>query len=259
VEIEWWASGEGSKARSKLGLEPEAPIVMYTGALETFQRIDYLLQAMAVVFKENARAMLVIVVNIKNTKALEHYRSMAGALGIGDRVRFVESVPLEELPDYLAAADVTVIPRPCCPGYPIKLLNYMAAGKPTVSFAGSAKSLYHGYSGYIAANGDIDDLARGIKLFLNDPELSKIVGVQARHSLEGVLEWSTVASGVAAVYAQVRADRRGFSRVSLSKYLKRSYMPLLEQQRQITPFLKDGELIYPSLLPDKPWQQSGTR
>ena len=34
--------------------------------------------------------------------------------------------------DFLAAADVTVVRRPRCPGFLIKLLDHMAAGKPRI-------------------------------------------------------------------------------------------------------------------------------
>jgi glycosyltransferase involved in cell wall biosynthesis len=246
------ASGDGGKVRAKLGLAAETPIVMYTGALESFQRVDYLLQAMALVAKQVPEAMLVIVGNIKNQKAQEALLAMAEQLGIAKRLLFVESAPIEELPDYLAAADVTVVPRPSCPGYPIKLLNYMAAGKPVVSFAGSAKSLCHEYSGYIAANDDVEDLANGIQMLLQHPDVAKIMGQRARESLEGVFDWPTLAAGVAETYRQLMKDRKRFARTPLAKYFKQSYTPVLENPRQISPFLKDGELTYPSLLQDHP-------
>lgn len=248
VELDWLASGDGGRVRNRLGLADTTPIVMYTGALESFQRVDYLLQAMALVVKQVPEAVLVIVGNIKNQKAQESLLAMAAELGIADQLCFVASAPIEELPDYLAAADVTVVPRPSCPGYPIKLLNYMAAGKPVVSFAGSAKSLCHEYSGYIAANDDVEDLAKGIWTLLQNPEVAKIMGARARASLEGVFDWPTLAAGVAETYRQLMRDRKNFSRAPLARYFKQSYTPTLEEPRQVSPFLKDGKLIYPSLL-----------
>jgi len=251
VELDWLVSGDGGRVRDKLGLSPETPIVMYTGALESFQRVDYLLQAMALAAKQVPEAMLVIVGNIKNQKAQETHLAMAQQLGIGKQLIFVESAPIEELPDYLAAADVTVVPRPSCPGYPIKLLNYMAAGKPVVSFAGSAKSLCHEYSGYIAANDDVEDLAKGIQVLLQHPDVARTMGRRARASLEGVFDWPTLAAGVAETYRQLMKNRKEFSRAPLAGYLKHSYTPSLMNPRQVSPFLKDGELTYPDLLQEE--------
>lgn len=251
VELDWLASGDGRKARDKLGLRGETPIVMYTGALESFQRVDYLLQAMAQVIKQSPEAMLVIVGNIKNPRAQEAHLAMAAELGISSQLLFVESAPIEELPDYLAAADIAVVPRPSCPGYPIKLLNYMAASKPVVSFAGSAKSLCHQYSGYVASNDDVEDLAKGIVIFLENPDVAKIMGKRARASLEGVFDWPTLAAGVAETYRQLILNRKGFSRQPLARYFKSSYTPRLEEFQQVSAFLIDGKLTYPSLLQEE--------
>jgi glycosyltransferase involved in cell wall biosynthesis len=252
VELEWLATGKADKVRAKLGLNGATPVVMYTGALESFQRVDYLLQAMALAVKQVPESVLVIVGNIKNQKAQDHYLSMAAELGIAEQLHFVPSAPIEELPDYLAMADVTVVPRPSCPGYPIKLLNYMAASKAVVSFAGSAKSLCHGYSGYVAKNDDVEDLANGIVMFLQNPDVARIMGERARASLEGVFDWPTLAAGVAETYRQLMKDRKKFRREALAKYFKHSYTPILEEAQQRSPLLKDGKLTYPKLMREDP-------
>lgn len=246
VEMQWLSSGDGSRIRKKLGVSNDVPIVLYTGALETFQRIDYLLKAMSLVCDGDPQAILVITANVNNSKALEGYRLMIVDLGIENRVIFVQSAALDELPDYLNAATVTVVPRPSCPGYPIKLLNYMAAGKPVVSFAGSAKALVHGYSGYIAADHDVPDLARGISMFVKDREVGKMLGERARQSLEGVFDWETIAGGVAEVYLQLINKQKKLSQQALSKHLKSSYIPVLEDQKKISDFVIDGRLVYPA-------------
>ena len=252
VELEWLVSGDRNRMRASMDLSEATPVIMYTGALEGFQRVDYLLQAMALVTEQVPESILMIVGNIRNQKAQEKLLAMATELGIAEHLLFVESAPIEQLPDYLAGADVTVVPRPSCPGYPIKLLNYMAAGKPVVSFAGSAKSLCHEYSGYVAENDDVQDLARGIVMFLQNPKIAKTMGERARRSLEGVFDWPTLAAGVAEAYRQLKHDRNGFSTSPLAKYFKRSYKPSLENPQRVSAFLKNGKLTYPSLVRNEP-------
>jgi hypothetical protein len=122
----------------------------------------------------------------------------------------------------------------------------MAAAKPVISFAGSAKSLVHGYSGYIAKNHDVQDLARGISFLLENPEIAKTLGERARQSLTGVFDWGTIANGVADVYRQLINGRKELSRHSLSKHLKSSYTPVLEEQRKVCDFVIEGHLVYPT-------------
>jgi hypothetical protein len=124
----------------------------------------------------------------------------------------------------------------------------MAAGKPVVSFAGSAKSLCHEYSGYIAANDDVEDLAKGIALLLLHPDVAKTMGGRARASLQGVFDWPTLAAGVAETYRQLMKNRKDFDRAPLAAYFKHSYTPVLENPRQVSPYLKDGDLSFPGLL-----------
>ena len=65
------------------------------------------------------------------------------------------------------------MPRVECPGLPQKLLNYMAAGKAIVSFAGSAKLLEHEVTGLIVPNRDIAAFAKAIVRLSDDPTLSR--------------------------------------------------------------------------------------
>ena len=56
-------------------------------------------------------------------------------MGLAGHVVLTAPRPLHAAHELLAAGDVTVAPRPRLPGFPIKLLNYMAARKASVLFA----------------------------------------------------------------------------------------------------------------------------
>ncbi|GEM_PF-132213 len=57
----------------------------------------------------------------------------AQELGISDRVRFTGMVPITEVPDYLSAVDIAVIPSAAQHASPMKLMEYMGAGLPIVA------------------------------------------------------------------------------------------------------------------------------
>ncbi len=248
VTLSDFAGGDAARARQKHGIAADTPIVMYTGALEGFQRVDYLIRAMARVVRSHPNALLLIVNNIPNDAVKAELSALAEELGVLSRIVFAEGVSFKHLPDYLAAADVAVVPRPACPGFPIKLLNYMAAGRAVVSFEASAKSLCHGYNGYAAKNGDADDLAAGIELFLADPELRRIVGERARACLDGVYDWGTLAEATALVYGQVIAQGRKLDRHALKQHVKAEYTPRFVAGGRDNPsgFLQSGPIEYPS-------------
>lgn len=248
VTLSDFASGDGARVRAKHALAEDTPLVVYSGALEAFQRVDYLIAAMARVVVDHPRAMLLIANNIPNADVRRALIEQARGLGIEERVLVAEAVPFSELPDYLAAADVAVIPRPGCPGFPIKLLNYMAAGRAVVSFEASAKCIAHGYNGYAAKNGDVADLAAGISLFLGDAQLRELVGARARACLAGVYDWETIARATALIYGQVIDGRTKLNRQALSGHVKAGYTPHLAPGGRDNPggFLQSGPIDYPS-------------
>ena len=251
VEVEMFAHGEPGNVRSKHNLDADTPVVLYTGALERFQRVDYLISAMVHVLQDVPDAKLLIVGNILNETARDEYKQQAADLGIQDSILFIDAVSLNQLPDYLAAGDVAVVPRPSCPGYPIKLLNYMAAGKAIVSFAGSAKAICHGFNGYVAENHNVADLAEGIKLLLTDKVLRNTLGQRARDSIPGVFDWETLAKGTAVLYDELKHNKGLLNRKRLGEYLKASYVPRcaatgLGTDSDNDQFLQQGLIEYPS-------------
>jgi glycosyltransferase involved in cell wall biosynthesis len=190
--------------RDRFGLNG-APVVMYTGSLDPLQRVDYLLRAMVAVWEKIPEARLVMNVNIGSEADFARVAAQIRELGIGRRIAMVRSARLEELPAYLAAADVTVSPRPACPGFPVKLLNYMAARKPIVTFEGSAKGLRHLDTAYLAKDHDWGNLAQGIVTLLEDRAMAEAMGERARAAIVGRLDWPSLAERIEEVYHRMLA------------------------------------------------------
>ena len=108
--------------------------------------------------------------------------------------------PLKDLPSYLALADVAVVPRPECPGHPVKLLNYMLAGRPIVSFAGGAKGVRHLHDAYIVPNHDCKALSQGIITFLKDRALAAKLGANARATVLANFDWRQICAKIECIY-----------------------------------------------------------
>ncbi|MBI3995009.1 MAG: glycosyltransferase family 4 protein [Nitrospirae bacterium] len=216
------------------------PIVLYTGTLDEFQRVDYLLKAMQQAAAREPQALLAIYPNIVNPVVLEKYREMAAGLGMAENIIWMKDGHLQDLPHCLASADIAVLPRPACPGHPVKLLNYMAAGKAIVAFKGSAKGLRHLYNGFLVEDHDWQRLGEGILTLLKEPELAKRLGVNAKACIQGNFDWSTLANGISVIYHRMMAvdDREEGSTDDreLYRYLRKSYHPVfLERRRRSVP------------------------
>jgi glycosyltransferase involved in cell wall biosynthesis len=183
------------------------PVVMYTGIHTAFQRVDYLLRAFSVVLKEEPSALLMVVSPITNEPNFPVNMELAKSLGISDNVIFIGPHELEELPDYLAMATVTVVPRPECHGHPIKLLNYMMAGKPIVCFAAAAKGVQHLHDALIVPNHDLQKMGEAILTLLRDPALAKRLGANARETVLNNFDWQILAKKIEAIYDGLLLER----------------------------------------------------
>jgi len=175
-------------------------IVMYTGVLNAFQRIDYLLRAFAVVLKQLPDTRLMMVSALVSESHQREHKKLADQLGISEAIMWIAPHSLEDLPSYLALANVTVISRPECPGHPVKLLNYMLAGKPIVSFEGAAKGLHHLHDAFIVPNHDCEALGKGIITLLKDRELAESLGANARATVLANFDWRIICERIEHIY-----------------------------------------------------------
>jgi len=172
-------------------------VIVYAGTLAAYQGIELLLQAFARLRQTEKGCRLRFVTN----STFARFDPLARELCIRDDIEIVEAA-FSELPRELHRADVLVNPRVACDGLPQKLLNYMAAGKPIVSFAGSAKTLKHEKNGLVVEDYDLDAFAAAIARFLKDPVLSQAVAAKALSDARA-RSWAVVGHQVETVYGAV--------------------------------------------------------
>jgi glycosyltransferase involved in cell wall biosynthesis len=185
-------------SRPASGCSHPGPRLVYAGNLSTYQGIDLLLRAFAKARRKKPDLWLEILTD----DTFHAYESMAKALGVRDSIEITNST-LEELPGHLAAADVAVTPRTECGGLPQKLLNYMAAGCPVVSFSGSAKHLLHEHTALIVTNHNVDAFADAVLRLVSDKELAGRLAANARAFVRTELSWSRTAECIETVYDRV--------------------------------------------------------
>lgn len=188
------------RRRHRLG---SAPLVVYTGLLNAFQRIDILIDAWARVVQQIPEARLMLVANYLEPEDEPRIRAHAQRLGIEESVVLTDERPFHEVRDYLAAADVCVVPRPDCPGVPIKMLNYLAAGRAVVTPEGSSKGLRNDEEALLARDGDPADLARQILRLLEAPALRERIADAGRQALLDRFSLDSICVALEGVYERL--------------------------------------------------------
>jgi len=96
------------------------------------------------------------------TTPMHGTRRPAAAQRDSRRGEIVHARSYDEVRERLARAHVAVLPAPRVSGFPMKLLNYMAAGKAIVASVSSAKGLRDGVTGRVVADGDPGGFAAAV-------------------------------------------------------------------------------------------------
>ena len=183
------------------GTQP--PTLVFTGNLAEYQGIDLMLKSFARVVQRVPSARLLI----GSDSPFAPYEALARQLGIRDRIDFVHAPAFADLPGLLARGDIALNPRVDCDGVPVKLLNYMAAGRPVVSFDTSAPGVTHAETGWLVRSGDTDAFADGIVALLENREQAERIGHSAREFVGRNYRWPVVAERCEALYNQLIAER----------------------------------------------------
>ncbi len=179
---------------------PGADTLTFAGNFAPYQRIDLLLESFARVRLGNPAARLQLL----SADNLIPFIALCRRLNIEDYVE-VREVDFQQLPAELSRATVLANPRVECSGVPQKLLNYMASGTPTVSFASSAKLLEHERSGLIVPDGDVRAFADAVLRLMGDAGLRRRLGQHAQEVIARDYSWDQVAVRVEQVYARITA------------------------------------------------------
>ncbi len=173
VSTDFFQAGDGETIR-KNNCPGRSPVIAYVGTVKTSKGIFVLLDAMRQVLEEYPNAFLMVVGGAEEAVR----RNLQNAIdGLKGSMLFTGHVNNLEIPDYMAAADVLVLPNLDTPVHraqcPIKLMEYMASGTPVVATdVGCISDLLGGDSGLLVEPGDARALAEGIIRISRDDGLS---------------------------------------------------------------------------------------
>ena len=114
-------------------------------------------------------------------------------LKLNDHIIFTGYIPNKQIPEIVSAADVCLAPDPSNPLNDLstmtKIMEYMALAKPIVSFSLKESMYSAGSSALYVENNNVEAFAEGILKLINDPALSKKMGLIGKKRVEKELCW----------------------------------------------------------------------
>jgi len=171
------ARGSGASVREELQLTPSTPVVLYTGTFEPYQGLDLFLAAARHVRIELPDARFVLVGGRPDQIATS--RKHARDQHVDDRTIFVGERRADEIPAFLDAADVLVSPRCTGTNTPLKIYQYLRAGRPIVATRLLTHTQVLNDEVAILTKPTPESFAAGIVRALRDVPLARRLGEQA--------------------------------------------------------------------------------
>ncbi|MEK7793510.1 MAG: glycosyltransferase family 4 protein [Candidatus Hydrogenedentota bacterium] len=147
--------------------------LVYTGNLDAYQNLAFLGRAI-----ECARS------SSNNLPVIIATHSPAPAKSLPFRAEIVHLSNLRDLAELLAGDIIFACPRTSWSGYPIKLLNAMAAAAPIVCCESSAHGLTNGLNAIVVPDNDPTAFADAIIRLAQSPQLRRTLGASARTTAE---------------------------------------------------------------------------
>jgi glycosyltransferase involved in cell wall biosynthesis len=175
-------AGSGAGIRQQLGIEPDTPVVLYTGTFEAYQGLDLLFESMAHV--SNARPDARLLLAGGKPEQVEKARAQALSAGIGAATIFAGERPASEIPAYLLACDVLVSPRSRGTNTPLKIYQYLRSGKAIVATRLMTHTQVLSDDTSILTGVSAREFGDGILLALSDRARAAEIGANAQHLAE---------------------------------------------------------------------------
>ena len=176
------------------------PLIVYGGNLDGYQGLETLRRAFGRVRAHKPSAGLVLASHHESGPYGRLRRRWAGEPG----AQFARIRDFGEMKGLLTAADILVNPRSTPGGFPVKLLNCMAAGKPIVSCRGSAGALEDGRDALLVEDGDAEAFAASLLRLAEDGPLRERLGRAARQRVELEFRWEDRIKELIAFYSRLR-------------------------------------------------------
>ncbi|MFE1951676.1 MULTISPECIES: glycosyltransferase family 4 protein [Streptomyces] len=186
-------------------------LLCYLGVMGPQDGVDYALRALAKLRDERKRTDWHAVF-VGAGDAFDAMVELSRELGLDEQVEFTGRIPDADLVRYLSTADVCLSPDPCNPLNDVstmnKVLEYMAMGRPIVSFDLREARVSAGEAALYASGDDESAFAGLIERLLDDPDERARMGKIGQERIGGPLAWSNSQASLLAAYAAACRKRR---------------------------------------------------
>ncbi|WP_078912250.1 glycosyltransferase family 4 protein [Streptomyces sp. NRRL S-646] len=199
-------------------------LLCYLGVMGPQDGVDYALRSLAKLRDELGRTDWHAVF-VGSGDAFDAMVELSEKLGLTEQVQFTGRIPDADLVRYLSTADVCLSPDPRNPLNDVstmnKVLEYMAMGRPIVSFDLKEARVSAGDAAVYAPANDEARFADLIAELMDDPDKRARMGKIGQERISGPLSWQNSQASLLAAYAAACRDHTPVSAIGRVRTGKR--------------------------------------
>ena len=191
IDTDHFSPQDARELRNELGLT-EKKVIVSVGRLVHRKGQDVLIEAMPAIIKDVPEAHILMIGEGPYRSYLEN---RVRALGIQERVTFIGRIQYADLPRYICAGDLFVMPSRSrlagleVEGLGIVYLEASACGLPVIAgdSGGAPDAVIEGQTGLVVDGTSKSEVAAAVVELLLDPDRSRAMGVRGRQWI--IQEW----------------------------------------------------------------------
>ena len=183
--------------RTKFGIEPDVPLLLFCGRLCEEKGVHILLQACA---RLGERPFALVIVGTGDAEYTERLRVAAESAGLGKKLFFFGFS--DSVPALMRQADIVVSPSIVAEAGSLVLLEAMQAGCAVAATDGGSQPEFvdNGTDGVLVPPSDAQALAAALAQLLDNKELRLRIGRTAREKFRREMTYDIFYSKYAALY-----------------------------------------------------------
>lgn len=165
--------GSRDAMRASLGLGNEI-VIGFVGGMHPYHGIQFLPEVCARLLEKDADVHFLIVGPFgRMPGGMAAYKEELESRGLADRFTLTGGVAINEVPDYIEAMDITIMPDSNDYGSPLKIFEYGAMRKPTVApkYGPICEVLVHGEDSLLFEPRSIEGIVSSLHELASNPGL----------------------------------------------------------------------------------------
>lgn len=186
------------EARTSMGIEPDAPVLLFFGYINRAKGLEYLIRATAKL--KVGWPELKLIVAGKPVMPFEPLAELISSLDLETAVHLdLDYIDANKTWLYFSLADVVALPHIGAGQSPIIATAYQFA-KPVVTTYPQWETVHHGQSGYLVRPGSVEELVKYIDKILSSPQKLASMSLYCQSLYQNSFSWQVIAGQTTEVY-----------------------------------------------------------